>query len=114
MRFNFIKTIISLAIGFLISYGFYSVEVNNNKFLLFLVSFVVISTSLTTMIGVHFERSRTTTNIRVVSIIFFVSALLINLIFSFIQFSVPTYLIINFILLLIFILILYSINNAKQ
>jgi len=65
-------------------------------------------------IGVNFEHSRTTTNIRVVSGIFFAVALISNLIFTFISFSVPSYIIVNGILLLVFILITYSINRAKQ
>jgi len=40
--------------------------------------------------------------------------LISNLIFTFINFSVPSYVIINGILLLVFILIAYSINKAKQ
>ena len=65
-------------------------------------------------IGVNFEQSRTTTNVRVVSGIFFVISLASNLIFSFFTFSTPSYVITNGILLLIFVLIAYSISKAKQ
>jgi len=73
-----------------------------------------LSVTLALSIGVNFERSRTTTNIRVVSGIFFAVALISNLIFNFLSFSEPSYIITNGILLLIYILIAYSINRAKQ
>ena len=92
----------------------YSFHDSENKILLSAGSFVFLTTALLMTIGASFELPRTTTNIRVVSQIFFVIALISNLIFSFINFSVPSYCIINGILWLVFILIVYSINKAKQ
>ena len=114
MKFNFIQTIISIAISILISYSLYSIHEGENKILLSIGSFLFLSTSLMTMIGINFEQSRTTTNIRFVSGIFFVLAFISNLVFSFFTFSIPSYIIINGILLLIFVLIVYSIYKAKQ
>ncbi len=114
MKINFVQTIIALAVSFLIAYGLYSFHSSENKILLSAGSFVFLATSLVISIGINFEFPRTTTNIKVVSGIFFTIALIINLIFTFINFSVPSYVIINGILLLVFILIVYSINKAKQ
>ena len=114
MKLNFAKAIIAVAVSSLISYGLYNIHDSENIILLSLGSLVFLATTLVISIGVNFERPRTTTNIRVVSGIFFVIALVSNLIFSFIKFSVPSYVITNGILLLIFVLIVYSINKAKQ
>jgi hypothetical protein len=114
MKLNFVPTIIAIALSALIAYGLYSFHDSENKILLSLGSFVFLVTTLVIAIGVNFEQPRTTTNIRVVSGIFFVIALASNLIFSFFTFSTPSYLITNGILLLIFALIAYSINKAKQ
>jgi hypothetical protein len=114
MKLNFIQTIIAIAISILISYGLYCFHVRENKLLLSVGSFVFLATTLWVTIGISFEQPRTTTNIRVVSGVFFAIALLSNLIFTFINFSVPSYAIINGILWLVFILIVYSINKAKQ
>lgn len=114
MKFNFVQTIIALAVSLLIAYGFYSFHDSENKLLLSLGSFVFLSVTLTLSLAVNFEQSRTTTNIRVVSVIFFIVALISNLIFSFLIFSEPSYIITNGILLLIYVLIAYSINRAKQ
>jgi len=114
MKINFVQTIIAIAVSLLIAYGLYSFHDSENKILLSSGSFVFLSTTLVMSIGASFELPRTTTNVRVVSGIFFVITLISNLIFTFINFSVPSYIIINGILLLVFILIAYSINKAKQ
>ncbi|WP_338410582.1 hypothetical protein [uncultured Flavobacterium sp.] len=114
MKINFIQTIIAIALSLLIAYGFYSFHDSENKILLSLGSFAFLATALVMTIAASFELPKTTTNIRVVSGIFFVITLTSNLIFTFINFSVPSYVIINGILLLVFILIAYSINKAKQ
>ena len=114
MKINFVQTIIAIAVSLLIAYGLYSFHANDNKLLLCAGSFVFLSVTLIITIGASFELPRTTTNIRVVSGIFFAMALITNLIFTFINFSAPSYVITNGILLLVFILIAYSINKAKQ
>lgn len=114
MKINFVQTIIAIAVGLLIAYGLYSFHDSENKILLSSGSFVFLATTLVMTIGASFELPRTTTNIRVVSGIFFAVALVSNLIFSFVTFSVPLYIIANGILILIFLLIIYSIANAKQ
>ena len=114
MKINFVQTIIAIALSLLISYGLYSFHNSENKMLLSVGSFVFLALTLIITIGASFELPRTTTNVKVVSGVFFAVALISNLIFTFIKFSVPSYVIINGILLLVFILIAYSINKAKQ
>ena len=114
MKINFVQTIIATAVSLLISYGLYSFHNSENKTLLGAGSFVFLATALVMSIGASFELPRTTTNIRVVSGIFFVIALISNMIFTFVNFSVPSYVIINGILILVFILNVYLINQAKQ
>lgn len=114
MKINFVQTIIAIAVSLLIAYGLYSFHDSENKILLSAGSFVFLAITLVFSIGINFQLPRTTTNVRVVSGIFFAVALISNLIFTFVAFSVPSYVITNGILLLVFILIAYSINKAKQ
>ena len=114
MKLNVVKTIIAIAVSVLIAYGLYSFHDSENKVLLSLGSFVFLGMTLVITIGVNFEQPRTTTNIRVVSGIFFTIALISNLIFSSFTFSIPSYIITNGILLLIFVLTTYSLNKANQ
>lgn len=114
MKINFVQTIIAIAVSLLIAYGLYSFHDSENKILLSAGSFVFLATTLVLSIGTSFQLPRTTTNVRVVSVIFFAVALISNLIFTFVAFLVPSYVITNGILLLVYILIAYSINKAKQ
>jgi len=114
MKLNWVLTIIAIAISMLIAYGLHSFHNGANNLLLTYGSFVFLTTTLVITIGANFELPRTATNIRVISGVFFVVALASNLIFSFLIFSIPSYIITNGILFLIFILIVYSIYKAKQ
>jgi len=114
MKINLVQTIIAIAVSLLIAYGLYNFHDSENKILLSAGSFVFLATALVMTVGASFELPRTTTNIRVVSGIFFAVALISNLIFMFLSFSQPSYIITNGILLLIYVLITYSINRAKQ
>lgn len=114
MKINFVQTIIAIAVSLLIAYGLYSFHNSENKILLSAGSFVFLATTLVLSIGTSFSLPRTTTNVRVVSGIFFAVALISNLIFTFISFSIPIYIITNGILFLVFILIANSIYEAKQ
>ena len=112
MKINAVQTIIAIAVSLLIAYGFYHFHNGENKILLSAGSFMFLAATLVFSTGISFEYPRTTTNIRVVSGIFFFVAFISSLIFTFISFSVPAYIIINGILLLVFILIVYSISKS--
>jgi hypothetical protein len=114
MKVNFIKSIIAIAVSGLIAYGFYSFHDSENKLLLSVGSFLFVAITLLLTIGISFDLPRTSTNVRTVSAIFFLVALTSNIIFSFVSFSVPLYIIANGILILLYTLITYSIANAKQ
>ena len=114
MKINFVQTIIAIAVSLLIAYGLYSFHNSENKIIISIGSFIFLAITLVLTIGASFELPRTTTNIRAVSGIFFVIGLISNLMFNFWNFSIPSYVIINGILLLVFISIAYSINRAKQ
>ena len=114
MKLNFLQTIIAIAMSLLIAYGLYCFHAFENKLLLSAGSFAFLSATLILTMGANFEFPRTTTNVRVVSGIFFIIALISNLIFTFIDFSTPSYIIINGLLLLVFISIAYSIIKSKQ
>lgn len=114
MKINFVQTIIAIALSLLISYGLFSFHNSGNRILLSVGGFLFFALTLILTLGISFELSRTTTNVRLVSAIFFIVSMLSNLFFSFIIFSFPEYIITNGILILIFILIINSIIKAKQ
>ncbi|MBO4582299.1 MAG: hypothetical protein J5701_08485 [Bacteroidales bacterium] len=65
-------------------------------------------------LGLRFEQGRTSANTAAVGGVFFVVLLIAQLIFAFVQFSTPAYVITNGMLLLVFLLCVYAIAKAKQ
>ena len=114
MKLNFILTTIALCTSALIAYGFYSFGNSDTKLLLSFGSFVTLAFTLVFTIGVNFPLPRTSINLKTISVIFFVFSFVSNLIFAFFSFSTPIYVTINGMLLMIYCLILYSINSVKQ
>ena len=114
MKIDFVKSLIAIAVSALVTYGLYNIGGEGDKLILVCGSSLFLALTLTGSIGINFKFPRTTTNIRIVSSIFFIIAFSSNLVFSFITFSIPSYVITNGILSLLFILISYSIFKAKQ
>lgn len=114
MKINSIKSIIAFCISVLIAYGFYSFHKTDMKLLLSIGSFVFLSLTLIFALSISFAYPRTTIMIRTVSGIFFGIALIGNLIFSFVNFTVPFYVIVNGLAIMIYILIAYIVSRAKQ
>lgn len=114
MKINFVTSLIAILISALISYALFSYSSNENKLLISFGSFLFIGTTLTLSIGVSVSSGRKTANIRAASFVFFIIAALSNILFGNIHTGIPAYIITNGILLLIFLLITYSINKAKQ
>jgi len=114
MKLNFVNFFIALLISTLLSYGLFSFNKSENDMLLTLGGFLCFLLTLVISMGVDFQRQRTTTNIRVVSIVFFLITLVSNLIFANFVFNVPLYIIINGVLILIYIFIAKSIYTSKQ
>lgn len=126
MKFNVVPTIISLALSALLAYAVYALNVYRLEKLdnplslvyyplLYTVgSFFILATMLTCAIGMQFELPRTKTNIRVLSLLFFLVALTWNFYSSFHFVPAPAYIITCGILFLVFILLIYSIAKAKQ
>lgn len=114
MKIDLVRTIVSIGISALIAYGFYSFYEDTNRLLLTYGSLIGLSLTLLWSLGVNLPRPRTTTVVRTISAAFFVVFLISNLVFSFLNFTIPAYAIVNGILMLLYILISYSIASEKQ
>lgn len=114
MKLKIIPIIISIGISALIAYGFYNFHNSINKEVLSYGSFIFLLITLMCSIGINFETKGTSTNIKTVSIIFFSISLISNLVFSYFDYSIPLYIIVNGILFLIFALIFNSIYKLKE
>ena len=75
---------------------------------------MLLASALVLSLGADFELPRTTTNIRVVSGIFFIFSLIFNCVFSFISFKISTYVIISGIAFLLFLSLVYFIAGVRD
>lgn len=113
MKINLVFAGIALAIAALAGYGFYSWNGGESyQWLISIGAGIMLFLTLGGSIAATLK-NRGTANIRVLSVIFFIAAIISNIIFSFIpQINSASYIIANGILLLLYILITYSIYRS--
>lgn len=115
MKIKAIPTFIAAAICTLIVYGFFSLcKTPRQELLLAIGGFVCLFPALGTCLGVRFEQGRTSANLAVIGGVFFVIQLVCLLIFTFVSFSTTSFVVVNGIILLIFLLVTYGVAKAKQ
>lgn len=114
MKIRTIPVIIAAGISGLVAFGLYFwCKTTNNQLILAIGAFISLFLTLALCIGGSFE-GRTTINTATVSGLGFALLLISNIIFCFIEFSIPCYIIVNGILLLIILLILYGITREQN
>ena len=113
MKLNLITSAIALAICALIAYAFYSFSDNPNKAILATGSMLLLGISLLVAIGAQYNRYPAGINSRVVSVLFFVTVLLSHIVFSFLDFTIPAYVVTHGILFLLYLLMLYFIMRRN-
>lgn len=115
MKVNVVFLVIALAIAGLIGYAFYATNKGEaNCVLLAIGSGCMIAASLSSSLAVSFKGRGGTGNIKIVSVLFLLVFLISNIIFGFTGVSVPAYVIVNGLLLLVYILIVYSLYRATK
>jgi len=115
MKINVVFLFISLAIASLVGYGFYSWNSEETFQLLIAISTgIMVFITISGIIAIQTAGGKGSVgNIRALSIVFFIIFIISNIIFSSITLISPTsYIVINGILFLVYILIAYAINRA--
>jgi hypothetical protein len=117
MKVNLVFLLISLAIAVLAGYGFFSW--NSGEALQLLITIGAGLTVFITIGGIIAIKSAggrgSIGNIRALSIVFLIIFVVSNVIFSFITLITPTsYIVINGILLIVYMLITYTISRALK
>ncbi len=114
MKFDMVKTVISIAVSALAAYGMYVINTSDNPWLLPVVAFVEMSLIFISAIAVNVNGVRTMVNARIVSWIFLFAVVVMNICFAVYACTVPAFIISNGCLILFFLLIVYSILKAQQ
>ncbi len=112
-KIKIIPTLIVIGIALLIGYTFFAA--NNTewqKWLMFGLSSIEFLIFLEVAFGIELE-SRKAINLIIVSIIFIIIALIDQILFSILRFTMAPYIIVNGILSLTFIGIVYSLSKTE-
>ncbi len=113
MKIDFIYTIVATAVSALIAWGLYEMtDYGNLKIYVAIVSFISLSFAGVCSLGLRIGEDRSLTVIRFTSGAFFFVSLLMNFIFTFFDFSIPFYIILNAILLLTMLVIIRSVAKS--
>lgn len=115
MKMNTLYSIIAVAIAALLAYGIYSLCRSENEWLMAIGSFLLIGFPLFLAMGVSSPVKRSIANMKVLAVVFFLLTLVVNILFACLShFSIPLYIILNGITILVFFLIYHSIYSTKQ
>lgn len=115
MKVNVFLMFISIALTSLLGYWIYdTANGDENDVLCGICSSVCLLSTLVPTIGLQYERGRIGVNVRVLSVLFFLVFLISHFCFAIWGVTMPSYVIVNGILLVIFLSILYKMVNLKD
>ncbi|MGM9818083.1 MAG: hypothetical protein ACI30B_03770 [Paludibacteraceae bacterium] len=114
MKFNIIPALIAVALSALVAFGMYNwCRYQDMNLLVAIVGGISMALTCGLSLGISFVDKRKGINTKVMSSIFAFLALIINVIFCCLSaFSAPAYIITISILILIWLLVIYSIVRA--
>ena len=114
MKVKVVYTVIVFIISTLLAYGIYNIYQCEPSFLIVIGCFIYFFISLFFTLGVDFNQSRKSVNIKVTSGLFFLIGLISNIIFALFGLSIPSYIITHGLLLMILFLIIHFFNKLEQ
>ena len=114
MRIHPLNLLIALLAAGLVTFGLASSDANNIPGTLAIGSFLILGSTLGAAMGLECANPRTGVNLRVVSGLFFTVGLVLQLVFCFAQLSQTSYVVVNGIVFLGFVLASSSVYGARQ
>lgn len=113
MIFDKIKSLIAILISCLIAWGCYELSSDNYNQSIAIVVVMIISLSISGVVGFasNIEDERQSMLTKATSIVVFALFCLIGLAFSFFEFNIPFFVIINFVILLIYALVVIRLKK---
>lgn len=115
MKINLFLTIISILLASLIGYLAYNIaESKENDIICGIGTCLCVLVTLVPTISMQYESGRLGTNIRVFSIINLVLFLISNFCFAGFGINIPYYIIVNGVLLVIYLAVLYKMQNVDS
>ena len=115
MKLDVVKSLIAVAISVLLAYTCYEIcNYEHVQRVIAVGSFITIAIPILLALGVSSQSERSSVMLKALSWIFLLIELISNGVFVFFDFSIPIYIIINGLILLMFALIYNSIYRTKM
>ena len=114
MRAHPVNLLVAVLVSALLTYGMANVDANAIQATLAVGSFIFLSCTLGTAIGLEFDQSRTAVNLKTLAGVYFAIGLAVQLVFSFCGFSQTSYVVTNGVAFLTFVLFANTIYRAQQ
>lgn len=115
VRANLFMSSLAILLSIILGYSTYCVaKGDENDIVCLFVSTICLLATLIPIMGFQYSSTRLGVNIRILCIIFFILFMAINFAFAGLGISMPAYVIINGILLVIYLAILYKINSINN
>ena len=115
MKLDLVKSLIAVAISALLAYACYEIcDYDRVQWVITIGAFLTLGITSVFSLGITLEQVRTSTMLKALAWVILIVELITNGIFVFFDFSVPVYVIINGLILLIFALIYNSIYRTKM
>ena len=106
MKFDFVNSLIAVAISALLAYACYEIcDYERVQWVITIGAFITIAFPALFAMGISAKEQRGSIMLKTLSYVFFVMECVANGIFVFFDFQVPAYVIVNGLLLLIYLLI---------
>ena len=113
MSLNTIPAMIVMGISALLSYAFFSFQDIANALLLSICSFIFLTVTGLFAVGISYDNKVTSINVRAASLLFFMIFVAGNILFSLMDFKMQTYVVTGGVLLLLYLLIIYSVTRSR-
>ena len=115
MKIDSIKTIIAVVISALLAYACYEIcKFERVQWIITIGTFLTIGIPCVLSLGVSSKEKRLAVMLKTFSSIILTVEIVVNFVFVFFDFSVPVYVIVNGLLLLVFVLIYNSMYNSHK
>jgi hypothetical protein len=114
MRAHPLNLLIAVLASALLTYAMTTVDANTIKGSFAVGSFILLSSTLGTMIGLEFRNGRTAVNLKVLAGVYFVVGLALQVVFCLGQFSQTSYVVVNGVAFLSFVLFANAVYSARH
>jgi len=114
MKIHALRSLIALGIGGLLGFAFYTYSLSDTRVLLGAGGAILLALGLVLGMGAEISPPRTAVNVRLLAFLYFFLSLGIHATFVFVPVGTATYVIVNGIVTLLFLLLVGLLRGAKQ